>query len=71
MKLRGIVRGSAIELEQGVDLPEGTRVELEVKPSAQSKRIMGELRAIHAKQLERWGKPLDLSVQFIREHRDH
>lgn len=71
MKLRGVVRGSGIELEHGVDLPEGTRVELEVRPSDGTRGIVDELRAIHARQLERWGKPLDLSVQFIREHRDY
>ena len=70
MKSRGIIRGTTIELEQPIELPEGTRVQLDVKPAAESREIIEKLKALRAKQLERWGKPLNLSVQLIREHRD-
>lgn len=70
MKLRGIVRGATIELERRVQLPEGTRVELELTADGDSMDMVRVLRALHAKQRARWGKPIDLAVQFIREHRD-
>lgn len=69
MKVCGVMKGKIIELEESPGLPEGQLVEVELKP------VEGDLLLVAADRirehfLRRWGRPLNLSLEFLREDRD-
>jgi len=68
--MHGVVRGSSIDLQEPLDLPEGQEVEVDIVAAESSALFVEELRAFRARLLDRWGEPMDLSTQMIREDRD-
>ena len=70
MRMHGVVRGSSIDLQEPLDLPEGQEVEVDIVAAESSALFVEELRAFRARLLDRWGEPMDLSTQMIREDRD-
>ena len=102
MKVRGTIQGKGIAVDAPLNLPEGQRVEVEVRLVTPEQELdeqelaeeqarwramteeefeeviathprfehIRQLDALQAMFLERWGGPLNLSTQFIREDRD-
>lgn len=66
MKVCGVIRGKIIELEEAPDLPEGQRVEVELK-LVEEDPVLAAADWIRERLLQRWGKPLNLSLEFLRE----
>ncbi len=69
MKRYGTVRGNTIQLDEALELPEGQPVEVELRPLVEDP-VLGAAREIRSRLLQRWGRPLDLSLQFLREDRE-
>jgi hypothetical protein len=68
MKACGVIRGKTIELEEGPGLPEGQRVEVEIKP-VEGDPVLAAADRVRERFLQRWGQPLNLSLEFLREDR--
>lgn len=64
MVLAGIIRNGTIVLDQPAPLPEGTRIEVVVKPVAQAVSPLGEMLLRHA------GKAVSLPEDMAAQH-DH
>ncbi len=68
MKGYGIIKGRTIILNGSIDLFDGQRVEVDIRPVDDVIEKAGEIR----NKLERqWGGKLNRSLQYIREDRDH
>ncbi len=70
MRMHGVVRGSSIALREPPSLPDGQAGEVEIVAAEWPRPSVEELRAFRARLLERWGQPMDLTTQMIREDRD-
>lgn len=68
MKACGTTRGKIVELEESPGLPDGQRVEVELTPLVEDSVLAAAVR-LRARLLHRWGKPLNLSLEFLREDR--
>ena len=68
MRACGIIRGKVVELEESPGLPDGQRVEVELTPVAEDP-VLAAAERVRARLLRRWGKPLNLSLEFLREDR--
>jgi hypothetical protein len=68
MKACGIIRGKFVELEESPGLPDGQRVEVELTPVVEDPVLAAAVR-IRERLLHRWKKPLNLSLEFLREDR--
>lgn len=68
MKVCGIVRGKVVELEESPGLPDGQRVEVELTPVGEDPVLAAAVR-IRERLLRRWKKPLNLSLELLREDR--
>lgn len=69
VKSYGIIRGNTIQLEETPDLPEGQYVEVELRPLAEDP-VLTAAREARSCFLQRWGRCLDLSLQFLHEDRE-
>jgi hypothetical protein len=67
MRACGIIRGKVVELEESPGLPDGQRVEVELTPVAEDP-VLAAVR-VRERLLHRWGKSLNLSLEFLREDR--
>lgn len=68
MKACGTIRGKVVELEESLGLPDRQRVEVELTPIVEDPVLAGATR-IRERLLLRWKKPLNLSLEFLREDR--
>jgi len=68
MRACGIIRGKVVELEESPGLPDGQRVEVELLPLTEDPVLAAATR-LRARLLQRWKKPLNLSLEFLREDR--
>ena len=68
MKACGVIRGKTIELEEAPGFPEGQQVEVEIK-LMESDPVLAAADRVRERFLQRWGKPLNLSLEFLREDR--
>lgn len=68
MRACGIIRGKIVELEESPDLPDGQRVDVELTPVIEDPVLIAAMR-IRERLLQRWKKPLNLSLEFLREDR--
>ena len=68
MKASGTIRGKVVELEESPGLPDGQRVEVELTPVAEDPVLAAATR-IRERLLLRWKKPLNLSLEWLREDR--
>jgi hypothetical protein len=57
-----------VELEESPGLPEGQRVEVELLPVTEDPVLAAATR-LRASLLHRWEKPLNLSLDLLREDR--
>jgi hypothetical protein len=73
MTLKGIARGNAVELQDPIDLPEGTEVEIVIHaaPQPAGRYRKGSAQAILAAVAEVESKPEDVRelLRLIRESR--
>ena len=70
MRMHGTVRGGSIDLREPPGLPDGVEVEVEIVPTQSKDASVEDLSAFRARLLQRWGRPMDLSTQIIREDRE-
>jgi hypothetical protein len=68
MKACGTIHGKVVELEEFPGLPDGQRVEVARTPIAEDPVLAAAAR-IRERLLRRWQKPLNLSLEFLREDR--
>lgn len=68
MRVCGVIRGKFVELEEPPGLPDGQRVEIELTPVAEDP-VLAAADRVRERFLRRWGKPLNLSLEFLREDR--
>jgi hypothetical protein len=68
MRVCGTVRGKVVELEESPGLPDGQRVEVELTPIVEDPVLTAAMR-IRERLLQQWKKPLNLSLEFLREDR--
>lgn len=68
MKACGTIHGKVVELEESPGLPDGQRVEVELTPVAEDPVLAAAVR-IRERFLQRWQKPLNLSLELLREDR--
>lgn len=69
VKSYGIIHGNTIQLEEAPDLPDGQYVEVELRPLAEDPVLTAAWEA-RSRFLQRWGRCLDLSLQFLHEDRE-
>jgi predicted DNA-binding antitoxin AbrB/MazE fold protein len=67
MKLRGEIKGQTIALDGPVDMPDGQRVEVEIRPVDD---VIERAREIRDKLEKQWGGKLNRSLEYVREDRD-
>lgn len=58
-----------MELEESPGLPDGQRVEVELQPVTEDP-VLAAAAQLRARLLQRWKKPLNLSLEFLREDRE-
>jgi hypothetical protein len=68
MRACGVIRGKFVELEELSGLPDGQRVEVELTPVTEDP-VLAAADRVRERFLRRWGKPLNLSLEFLREDR--
>ncbi|MBI3756991.1 MAG: hypothetical protein HY267_03345 [Deltaproteobacteria bacterium] len=68
MRACGIIRGKVVELEEAPGFPDGQRVEVELTPVVEDP-VLTAAAWIRERLLHRWGKPLNLSLEFLHEDR--
>jgi hypothetical protein len=68
MKACGTIRGKVVEREESPGLPDGQRVEVELTPIVEDPVLAAAAR-LRERLLHRWGKPLNLSLELLREDR--
>jgi hypothetical protein len=68
MRACGIIRGKVVELEESLGLPDGQRVEVELLPVTED-LVLAAATRLRARLLQRWKKPLNLSLELLREDR--
>ncbi len=67
MKLRGEITEQTIALDEPVDLPDGLRVEIDIRPVDD---VIERAKEIRNKLEEQWGGKLNRSLEYLREDRD-
>ncbi len=68
MKEHGVIKGQTIVLDEPVDLVDGQRVEVDVRPVDD---VIERAREIRRKFEALWGGKLNRSIQYIREDREN
>ena len=66
MKLRGEIKEQTIALDEPVDLPDGLRVEIDIRPVDD---VIERAKEIRNKLEEQWGGKLNRSLEYLREGR--
>ena len=67
MKLKGQIKGQTIVFDRPVELPDGLRVEVDIRPLDD---VIERAKEIRAKLEKQWGGKLNRSLEYIREDRD-
>jgi hypothetical protein len=57
-----------VELDESPGLPDGQRVEVELLPVTEDP-VLAAATQLRSRLLQRWQKPLNLSLEFLREDR--
>ncbi len=69
VKTYGTIHGDSVQLEENPNLPDGQPVEVELRPLEEDPVLTAARKARNG-FLQKWGHPLDLSLQFLHEDRE-